>query len=348
MWQELFDHGLGTMTADIKQLNGVTKAAIVLMAVGEECASKILSQLGPKDVQEVGYEMTHLKEVSREQVAEVLNQFTEIVDEKTGMTQGTDDYVRAVMTKALGEDKANNLMDRILQDSNKKGLETLKWMDARSIAEIIRLEHPQIIAIVLSYLDHDQAADVMEYFSEKLRTDVVLRIANIDRIQPDALRELNDIMESQFLGNPNLKMSAVGGIRTAAQILNHMDTSIESEVLDNIKELAPDVGQSIQDVMFVFDNLADLVDRDIQTILREISSGSLMLALKTASDNVKQRIFNNMSKRAAQMLSEDLEAKGPVKLSEVETAQKEILATVRRLADAGEISLKAKVNDEYV
>jgi len=318
------------------------------MAVGEECASKILSHLGPKDVQEVGYEMTHLKEISREDVSEVLSQFSVIVDEKTGITQGAADYVRKVMALALGEDKANNLMDRILHDSSKKGLETLKWMDARSIAEIIRLEHPQIIAIVLSYLDHDQAADVMEYFNEKLRTDVVLRIANIDRIQPDALKELNDIMEDQFLGNNNLKMSTVGGVRTAAQILNHMDAGLESEILDNIKELAPDVGQSIQDVMFVFDNIADLVDRDIQTVLREISSGSLVLAMKTANDAVKSRIFKNMSKRAAQMLQEDLETKGPVKLAEVEEAQKEILSTVRRLSDSGEISLRAKVDDEYV
>jgi flagellar motor switch protein FliG len=336
------------MSGEIKQLTGITKAAIVLMAIGEECASKILSHLGPKDVQEVGYEMTHLKEVNREEVTEVLSQFSQIVDEKTGLTQGADEYVRKVMARALGEDKANNLMDRILQDSSKKGLETLKWMDPRSIAEIIRLEHPQIIAIVLSYLDHDQAADVMEFFNEKLRTDVLLRIANIDRIQPDALKELNEIMEAQFLGNNNLKMSAVGGVKTAAQILNHMDTALESEILDNIRELAPEIGQSIQDVMFVFDNLADLVDRDMQTVLREISSGNLVLALKTANDKVKQRIFNNMSKRAAHMLQEDLDAKGPVKIADVEAAQKEILLTVRRLAEAGEISLRAKVSDEYV
>jgi len=253
-----------------------------------------------------------------------------------------------VMARALGQDKANNLMDRILQDNSKKGLETLKWMDPRSISEIIRLEHPQIIALVLTYLDHDQAADVMEYFNEKLRADVLLRIANIDRIQPDALKELNDIMEDQFLGNSNLKMSAVGGVKTAAQILNHMDASFESEILDNIKELAPDIGQSIQDVMFVFENIADLVDRDIQTVLREISSGSLIVALKNADEKVRQRIFKNMSKRAAQMLQEDLDAKGPVKISDVEAAQKEILSTVRRLADAGEISLRAKINDEYV
>ena len=338
------------MVDELDELNGITKAAILLMAVGEECASKILSQLGPKDVQEVGYEMTHLKTVTREQVASVLNQFNETIDENTGLTlgQSADEYVRKVMSKALGEDKANNLMDRILQDSSKKGLETLKWMDARSIAEIIRLEHPQIIAIVLSYLDHDQAADVMEYFNEKLRSDVLLRIANIDRIQPDALEELNDIMENQFLGNNNLKMSTVGGVHTAAKILNHMDSSMESEILDNIKELAPNVGQSIQDVMFLFENLADLSDRDIQTLLREISSGSLVLALKNADEKVKTRVFKNMSKRAAQMLQEDLEAKGPVKVSEVEAAQKQILTTVRRLADAGEISLKAKANDEYV
>jgi len=336
------------MAVDIKELNGITRAAVVLMAVGEECASKILSHLGPKDVQEVGYEMTHLKELDREQVTEILSLFSETVEQKTGLTQGADEYVRKVMARALGQDKANNLMDRILQDSSKKGLETLKWMDPRSIAEIIRLEHPQIIAIVLSYLDHDQAADVMEYFNEKLRADVLLRIANIDRIQPDALKELNDIMEDQFLGNNNLKMSAVGGVNTAAQILNHMEPAMESEILDNIKELAPEVGQSIQDVMFVFGNIADLVDRDIQTVLREISSGSLVLALKIADEKVKQRIFNNMSKRAAQMLQEDLEAKGPVKISEVEVAQKEILTTVRRLADSGEISLRSKVDDEYV
>jgi len=336
------------MADNIDQLNGITKAAIVLMAIGEECASKVLSHLGPKDVQELGYEMTHLKEIDFKEVTQVLRQFSETVEQKTGLTQGADEYVRKVMARALGQDKANNLMDRILQDNSKKGLETLKWMDPRSIAEIIRLEHPQIIALVLTYLDPDQAADVMEFFNEKLRADVLLRIANIDRIQPDALKELNDIMEDQFLGNSNLKMSAVGGVKTAAQILNHMDASFESEILDNIKELAPEIGQSIQDVMFVFENIADLVDRDIQTVLREISSGSLILALKNAEEKVKMRIFKNMSKRAAQMLQEDLEAKGPVKISDVDAAQKEILSTVRRLADAGEISLRAKVNDEYV
>jgi len=336
------------MADNIDQLNGITKAAIVLMAIGEECASKVLSHLGPKDVQELGYEMTHLKEIDFKEVTQVLRQFSETVEQKTGLTQGADEYVRKVMARALGQDKANNLMDRILQDNSKKGLETLKWMDPRSIAEIIRLEHPQIIALVLTYLDPDQAADVMEFFNEKLRADVLLRIANIDRIQPDALKELNDIMEDQFLGNSNLKMSAVGGVKTAAQILNHMDASFESEILDNIKELAPEIGQSIQDVMFVFENIADLVDRDIQTVLREISSGSLILALKNAEEKVKMRIFKNMSNRAAQMLQEDLEAKGPVKISDVDAAQKEILSTVRRLADAGEISLRAKVNDEYV
>ena len=292
--------------------------------------------------------MTHLKNIDKDEVVEVLSQLSESVEQKTDLTQDADEYVRKVMARALGEDKANNLMDRILQDSSKHGLETLKWMDPRSIAEIIRLEHPQIIAIILSYLAHDQAADVMDYFSEKLRADVVLRIANIDSIQPDALRELNDIMEKQFTGNNNLKMSTVGGVKTAAQILNHMDASLESEVLDNIKELAPDIGQSIQDVMFIFENLGDLVDRDMQTVLREISSGSLVLALKGTNDKVKDRIYKNMSKRAAQMLREDLEAKGPVKISDVEAAQREILITVRRLADAGEISLRARANDEYI
>ena len=336
------------MENELNDMNGIRKAAIILLALGEECASKVLTHMGPRDVQRVGYEMTQLKNINRDQATEVLAAFCDTLDQHIGLAHSTDEYVRKVMERALGKDKANNLMDRILQDNNIKGLETFKWMDARSIAEIIRLEHPQIIAIVLSFLEYDQAAEVMTYFPEHLRADVLLRIASIDSIQPDALRELNDIMENQFTGNSHLKMSTVGGAKTAAQILNNMETSLESEILDNIREIDPEAGQSIQDLMFVFDNLAELADRDIQTILREVSSDSLVLALKNAKENARQKIFKNMSKRAAQMLQEDLETKGLVKISDVEQAQKEILATVRRLSDSGDISLRTRGADEYI
>ena len=330
------------------ELNGVSRAAILLMTLGEAAASQVLKHMEPKEVQSVGSAMAALKNVSRDQVSNVLSNFCQTVERQTGLGLGADDYVRNVLVQALGEDKAGGMIDRILRGANTKGLETLKWMDARAVAEVIRLEHPQIVAIVLSYLDGDQAADILQYFPERVRVDVLMRIATIDGIQPVALQELNEIMEKQFSGNTNVKSSALGGIKTAANILNFMDSSVEGEIMDNIKEIDGDLGQQIQDLMFVFENLMDVTDRDIQTILREISSESLVLALKGCDEELKEKIFRNMSKRAAEMLRDDLEAKGPVKLSEVEGAQKEILSVARRLAESGDIALGGSGAEEYV
>ena len=337
------------MTSETESIGGIKRAAILLMALGEECASAVLKQMGPREVQALGYEMTQLKNINRELVDKVLAQFSASIEEQSSLIVGTEDFVRNVLMQALGDDKAANLMDRIVRDNNKsKGIESFKWLDSKSIAEIIRYEHPQIVAIVLAHLEPDQAAEVVTNFPEHLRADVLLRVANIDRIQPEAMQELNRIMENHFAGNANVKMSSIGGVKAAAQILNHIDSTFENEILDNIRELEPEVGQSIQDVMFVFDDLNDLVDRDIQTILREISSDSLILALRGANNAVREKIYKNMSKRAAEMLKDDLEAKGPVKIKDVEKAQKEILSTIRRLSDAGEISLRAKGVDEYI
>jgi flagellar motor switch protein FliG len=334
--------------SDAHDLNGVSRAAILLMTLGEEAASQVLKHMEPKEVQSVGSAMASLKNVSRDQVSDVLSSFCDTVERQTGLGLGNDDYVRSVLVQALGEDKAGGMIDRILQGANTKGLETLKWMDPRAVAEVIRLEHPQIIAIVLSYLDSDQAADILNYFPERIRVDVLMRIATIDGVQPLALQELNEIMEKQFSGNTNVKSSALGGVKTAANILNFMDSSVEGEIMDNIKEVDADLGQQIQDLMFVFENLMDVTDRDIQTILREISSESLVLALKGCDEELKEKIFRNMSKRAAEMLRDDLEAKGPVKLSEVEGAQKEILSIARRLAESGDIALGGSGAEEYV
>ena len=331
-----------------KQLNGVERSAILLMTLGEQAAAEVLKHMDPKEVQKLGAAMAQIDNVTRQQVDEVLRHFCQTVQDETGLGLGSDEYVRNVLINALGQDKAEGLIDRIIQGGNTKGLETLKWMDPRAVAEIIRLEHPQIMAIVLSYLEPDQAAEVLALFPERVRVDVTLRIASLDGIQPNALNELNDILEKQFSGNSNVKSSSVGGIKAAANILNFMDSSIEAEIMDSIKEVDADLGQNIQDLMFVFDNLLDVDDRDIQTILREISSESLVLALKGAEDALKEKIFKNMSKRAAEMLRDDLEAKGPVKLSDVEAAQKEILAVARRLADAGDISLGGGGGEEYV
>jgi flagellar motor switch protein FliG len=330
------------------RMNGTDRAAVLLLTLGEESAAEVLKHMGPKEVQKVGSAMAAMTNVPREQVVQVLEQFSSHVEEQTALGVGSEDYIRTVMVEALGEDKAKGLMDRILLGGNTKGLEALKWMDARSVAELIRLEHPQIQAIVLSYLDDDHAAEVIGSLPERTRHDVLLRIATLDGIQPSALQELDEILEQQFHGNQNVQSSTMGGVRSAADILNFVDSSLEGEIMEMIKDVDSELGQQIQDLMFVFDNLVDVDDRGIQAILREVSSETLILALKGADEAMKNKIFSNMSKRAAEMMQDDLENKGPVRLSEVEGAQKEILAVARRMSDSGEIVLGGKGAEQFV
>lgn len=327
------------------KLSGTDRAAILLLSLGENEAAEVLRHLGAKDVQRLGQAMANLSSVSREQAESVLQGFVANLESQTSLGVGADDYVRKVLVQALGEDKAGGLIDRILLGRNSKGLEALKWMETRAVAELIRNEHPQIIAIVLSYLDPDQAAEVLVNLPERIQSDVVLRIATLDGIQPQALRELDEIMERQFTGTANIKSSSVGGVKVAATILNLLDSSTEAKLTETIKGVDEDLGQRIQDLMFVFDNLADVDDRGIQTLLREISTDTLALALRGADPKVKDKLLRNMSKRAAEMLVEDMEAKGPVKISDVEVAQKDILATARRLAESGGIALGGKGED---
>jgi len=333
---------------DSAKLSGTQRAAVLLLTLGEDNAAEVLKHMGPKEVQKVGSAMAGMTNVPREQVSRVLEYFSETVQEQTALGVGSEDYIRTVMIEALGEDKAKGVMDRILLGSSTKGLEALKWMDARAVAELIRLEHPQIQAIVLSYLDNDHAAEVIRFFPERTRHDVLLRIATLDGIQPSALQELDDILERQFQGNQNVQSSSVGGIKAAADILNFVDSSIEGEIMEAIKDADAELGQQIQDLMFVFDNLIDVDDRGIQALLREVSSETLILALKGADQSMKDKIFNNMSKRAAEMMRDDLENKGPVRLSEVEGAQKEILAIARRMSESGEIALGGKGAEQFV
>ncbi|WP_018952859.1 flagellar motor switch protein FliG [Thioalkalivibrio sulfidiphilus] len=330
------------------KFTGTERAAVFLMSLGEEAAAEVLKHMGPKEVQRLGTAMATLANVSRTEVQKVLDEFTQAVEEQTALGVGTDEYIRKVLTSALGEDKAGGLINRILLGRNSKGLEALKWMEPRAVAEVIRLEHPQIISIVLSYLDPDHAAEVLSFLPERTQPDILMRIASLDGIQPNALQELDEILERQFSGNSNVKSSAVGGIKSAANILNFMEPSKEATIVDRIREVDEDLSQKIEDLMFVFDNLVDVDDRGIQALLREISTESLVLALKGAEDALKEKIFKNMSKRAAEMLRDDLEAKGPVRLSEVEGAQKEILTVARRMAESGEIVLGGKGGDEFV
>ena len=334
--------------AAVAKLSRVDKAAVLLLSLGETDAAQVLRHMGPKEVQRVGVAMAQMRNVHREQVEQVMSEFVEIVGDQTSLGVGSDSYIRKMLTSALGEDKANGLIDRILLGGNTSGLDSLKWMEPRAVADVIRYEHPQIQAIVVAYLDPDQAGEVLGHFDHKVRLDIILRVSSLNTVQPAALKELNTILEKQFSGNSNASRTTLGGIKRAADIMNFLDSSVEGQLMDSIREIDDTLSGQIEDLMFVFNNLADVDDRGIQALLREVSSDVLVLALKGSDENVKEKIFKNMSKRASELLRDDLEAKGPVRVSDVETAQKEILAIARRMAEAGEIVLGGKGGEEMI
>jgi len=327
--------------------DGITKSAMLLLTLGENEAAEVLKHLGPREVQKLGAAMATLKSIPRSQVEAVVDEFHEETQRGAPVT-ADEEYIRGMLTKALGDDRAANLISRILQGGDTAGIESLKWMDAPTVAELIKNEHPQIIATILVHLEFDQSGEILKHFIERLRNDVLLRIATLDGVQPTALQELNEALTRILSGTANVKKTAMGGVRTAAEILNFVGTAHETAIIDNVREYDPDLAQKIIDEMFVFENLIDVDDRGIQLLLREIQSESLILALKGANEAMREKVFKNMSQRAAEMLREDLESKGPVRLSEVEREQKEILKVARRLADEGQIQLGGKGEDEYV
>jgi flagellar motor switch protein FliG len=327
---------------------GIEKGAILLLSLGEEGATEVFKHLGPREVQKLGKAMSNMQNVTREKVESVLSAFRLRAEEKSPLGLNSREYLRNVLTKALGDDKAGNLIDRILHGGDTSGIEGLKWMDSAAVAELIKHEHPQIIATILVHLDRDQASEILGLLAERLRNDVVLRIATLDGIQPAALRELNDVLTKLLSGNNNLKQAPMGGVRAAAEMLNFMSGNIEGGIIESVKEYDADLAQKILDEMFVFEDVIDIDDRGVQLLLREIQSESLIVALKGASEPLREKLFKNMSQRAAEMLRDDLEAKGPVRVSEVEAEQKEILKIVRRLADEGQIVIGGKGEDSYV
>jgi flagellar motor switch protein FliG len=327
---------------------GVQKAAILMLALGEDEAVEVMKFLGPREVQKLGSAMSAMKAVTADQLDSVLHEFRLRSKSNTSLGLDSDDYIRNVLTKALGDDKATSLLNRILGAREARGIESLKWMDAQSVSELIRNEHPQIIATILVHLERYHACEVLDHFTERLRNDVILRIATLDGVQPAALRELNDVLTKLLTGNENVKKKPMGGIRTAAEILNFFSGENETSAMEALKEHDSDMAQAIMDEMFVFENILDIDDRGVQTILREVQSESLIVALKGASEALRNKVFKNMSQRAAEMMKEDLESKGPVRLSEVEEKQKEILAIIRRMADEGTVAIGPKGEDVYV
>ena len=326
---------------------GTERAAILLLTLGEQEAAQVLRHMGAKEVQRIGAAMAKLANVSREEVHSVVADFSSSVESQTSVGVGAEDFLRKVLVEALGQEKASSIIDRISIGRSTKGLEALKWMDARAVAELIRLEHPQIIAIVLAYLEPDQSAEVLSNLPTNMRSDVVVRIAMLDGVQPSALSELDDIMEKQFAGKSTTRTSAMGGAKAAANIINNLEPSQEGAIMEQIIQTDEALGSRIQDLIFVFDNLLEIDDRSMQELLRQVPSDKLLLAMKGCEEAMKEKIYKNMSQRAAEMLKDDLESKGPVRISEVESAQKEIVQTARKLAESGAIALAGK-GDEYV
>ena len=327
---------------------GVEDAAILLMSLGEEEAAEVFRHLAPKEVQRLGETIAKMKSISRDKVEGVLQKFSAVAAQQSILVPDTNEYVRSVLRKALGEDKANLLLDRILQGSDIAGIESLKWMDAASIAELLRNEHPQIVAAILVHLDHDLAGSVLKQFVERQRNEVLIRIATLDGIQPSALKDLNDVMSKVLAGGDKQRKASLGGAKTAAEIINMLGGSVETSVLDFIREADAELVQKIMDNMFTFDDLDKIDDKGLQALMKEVQSESLVVALKGAKPELRDKILKNMSTRAAETLREDLESRGPVRLSEVEAEQKEMLKIVRRLIDEGQIVLAGGGDDEYV
>lgn len=327
---------------------GLQDAAILMMSLGEEEAAEVFKHLSPKEVQKLGETIARTRNVSRDRMDDVINKFTEAASQQSLLVSDTGDYVRNVLKRALGDDKATLLIDRILQGGDVSGIESLKWMDPVSVAELLRNEHPQIIAAILVHLDYEQAAGVLSHLSERQRGEVMLRIATLEGIQPTALKDLNEVLFKVLAGGDKIRKTSLGGVKTAAEIVNLLGTAIEGPLLDAIRGYDADLAQKIMDKMFVFDDVGKLDNASIQLVLKEVASETLVVALKGASVDIREKFLTNMSSRAAEAMREDLESRGPMRLSEVEAQQKEILKAVRRLADEGQITLGGTSEDSFV
>ena len=339
--QEMTD----VLREEIEGLTSTDRAAVLLLLLGEQEAANIIKYMDPKEVQRIGAAMVSAADMSQEAVNYVLDEFVSTLKKQTSLGLGTSDYVEDVLKRALGEDKAASVMGRILPGQASKGLEILKWMDARAISDMVRNEHPQVIAIILSVLEFEVAADVLQFLPQAVRPEIMQRVAALETVQPAAMLELENIMKKQFSNNSSARSSSVGGVKQAAKIMNFVKVDMESQIMEGLMSLDEDITQQIQDNMFTFENLVDVDNRAIQTIMRNVDQDLLMTALKGASEFVKEKFFDNMSSRARVMFIDDMEAKGPLRISDVEEAQKNIMRTARKLSDSGELVLAGRGDD---
>ena len=330
---------------ELEALNGTHRAAVLMLLLGEQQAAEVIRYMNPREVQALGGAMVSVSDLSQEAINVVLDEFVATLKKQTSLGLGTGDYVEKVLKRALGDDKAASVLSRILPGQGSKGLEILKWMDARSIADMIRGEHPQVIAIILSVLEYDVAADVLNFLDPEHRPEIVQRIASLETVQPSAMEELEAIMKKQFANNSSAKSSSFGGVKAAAKIMNFVKSDLESSIMGGLSKLDADLLQKIQDNMFTFENLTAVDNRGIQVLMRNVEPDLLMTALKGAPDFVKDKFFDNMSARARVMFIDDMEAKGPLRLTDVEEAQKQVMRIAKKLSDAGELVLAGRGDD---
>ena len=327
------------LQSEMSNLSGAQKAAVLMLLLGEQQASEIVKFMNPQEVQTLGGAMVDVSDVSQEAVNAILDEFVGTIKKQSSLGLGNTDYVEKVFKRALGDDKAASVLGRIMPGQSSKGLEILQWMDARAIADMIKTEHPQVTAIILSVLDHQVAADVLNFLPDESRAEIIQRVASLETVQPSAMQELESIMKLQFSTNTSSKSSSFGGIKAAAQIMNSTKTALENSIMKGLEEIDADLMMRIQDNMFTFENLGAVDNKGIQVLMRAVDNNQLMIAMKGASEDVKARFFDNMSERARGMFKDEMDAKGLMRLSDVEEAQKQIMRSARKLSDSGELVL---------
>ena len=335
----------GALDSGFISMTSTEQAAIIVLLLGEQQASDIIKYLNPREVQALGSAMMSVADIPQESVNAVLDDFVQTIKKQTNLGLGTNEYVETVFKRALGEDKASTVLGRILPGASSKGLEILRWMDPRAITDMISGEHPQVIAIILSVLEYDIAADVLNFLPAEKRAEILQRVANLESVQPSAMEELERIMKQQFSNNSSAKSSSFGGVKTAAKIMNFVKVDLESKIMGDLSAIDEDIMLKIQDSMFTFDNLSMVDNKAIQVLMRNVDQDMLMVALKGAGEEVKEKFFDNMSQRARAMFVDDMESKGPMRISDVEDAQKTIMRLARKLSDAGELVLAGRGDD---
>ena len=334
--------------ANEQNLSGAERAAIFLLGVGEEAATEVMRHMSAKEVQQVGEAMAMISKLTNNQVESVLADFHLESAEINPLGLDAPDFTRRVMTSALGQDKAQNILSQVLEKPEEhNGVEALQWMAPKAIAEVLEEEHPQIAATVMTQLYDEQAAKVLELLSEDMRKDVILRIARMEELDPRAMEELDRVLENQLGKLQRTPPRKVMGPDNLAAILNATGSDLEKEMLEALTSQDEELSDDVKEKMFIFDNLMQLDDRGFQRLVREVPQENLLTALKGVDETLAERFFNNMSERAAEILREDMEASGPVKLADVEVAQKEIVRTAKRLADEGELMI-GKAARDYV